>query len=262
MNKLLAGLAVAAVSFFSSALAEEPAIGPGRAESLDRLEGDYLYKVTTLRAAPGKLAELIDWYAAMKASGYYLAAGERTPILMRHSQGDQWDLLVITPMEGWYSYYMPRRGELRNEAEKKFRGLPGADDGLVAYAEDLFAWGPEFADLTREIEGKQLFHIEMFAALAGKRGELYRQRRMENEYLASTGQAANMIFSVEAGGDVDVFTIGAHENLATFAAPAPASDEEKEAAAKAAGFKDRADISFLLRRLINSHHDTLATSVE
>lgn len=262
MNKLLAGLAFVANLLFPPAFAEEPAINPGHALSLDRLEGDYLYKVTLLRAAPGKLAELLDWYAAMAASGYYTAASERAPIVMRHSQGDQWDLLVIAPMEGWYSYYAARRGELRNKAEKKYRDLLAADDNLVAYAEDLFAWGPDIADLTREIDGKRLFHIEMFAALAGKNGELYRQRQMENEYLSATGQTANMIFSVEAGGDVDIFTIGAHEDLATFAAAAPASDEEKEAAAKAAGFKDRADISFLLRRLINSHHDTLATSVE
>lgn len=262
MIRLLAGLALAALSLSTSALAEEPEGAPGYAQSLDRLEGDYLYKVTMLRAAPGRFADLIDWYGAMKTSGYYAAASERAPILMRHSQGDQWDLLVITPMEGWYSYYATRRGELRDAAEQKHRDLLGAEDGLVAYAEDLFAWGPDIADLAREIEGKRLFHIEMFAALAGKRGELYRQREMENEYLSATGQTANMIFSVEAGGDVDVFTIGAHEDLATFAAPAPASDDEKEAAAKAAGFKDRADISFLLRRLINSHHDTLATSVE
>jgi hypothetical protein len=262
MNKLLVGLAVAAVSLFAAGLAEEPKIDADYAQSLDRLEGDYLYKVTLLRAAPGKLPELLDWYAAMKVSGYYKAAGEREPILMRHSQGDQWDLLVLAPMEGWFSYYAPRRGELRDQAEKKFRELLNRDGDLVAYAEDLFAWGPNIADLTREIDGKRLFHIEMFAALAGKRGELYRQRRMENEYLSATGQTPNMIFSVEAGGDVDVFTIGAHENLATFAAPAPVNDEEKELAAKAAGFKDRADISFLLRRLINSHHDTLATSVE
>jgi len=106
------------------------------------------------------------------------------------------------------------------------------------------------------------FHIEMFEAAPGKAGELLRQRRMENAYLVATGQPPNMIFRRAAGSDVDVFTIGFHESLESFAAPAPASDEEKEAAARAAGFESRADISFYLRSLISRHHDTLAVKVD
>lgn len=102
----------------------------------------------------------------------------------------------------------------------------------------------------------------MFAAASGKEGELLEQRRMENAYLAATGQRENMIFRRAAGSDVDVFTIGFHPSLEAFTAPAPANAEEKEAASKAAGFKDRADISFYLRSLISGHHDTLATKVD
>ena len=71
-----------------------------------------------------------------------------------------------------------------------------------------------------------------------------------------------MIFRRAAGSNVDVFTIGFHENLAAFAADSEATAEERDAAAKDAGFKDRADISFLLRSLITGHHDTLAVKVE
>ena len=39
-------------------------------------------------------------------------------------------------------------------------------------------------------------------------------------------------------------------------------ETEEEAAAIAAGFKERADISFYLRSLISGHHDTLAVKVE
>ena len=90
---------------------------------------------------------------------------------------------------------------------------------------------------------------------------------MENKYLAATGQTTNMIFRRSAGSDVDVFTIGFHKSFEAFAAPARVnnevvSDEDKEAAAKAAGFKDRSDISFYLRSLLSGHHDTLAVKVE
>ena len=102
----------------------------------------------------------------------------------------------------------------------------------------------------------------MFNAVPGKAGELLEQRRMENVYLNATGQQTNMIFRRAAGSDVDVFTIGFHKNLEAFAAPSDVSDEDKETAAKAAGFKGRSDLSFYLRRLISGHHDTLAVRAD
>jgi hypothetical protein len=84
---------------------------------------------------------------------------------------------------------------------------------------------------------------------------------MENTYLVSTGQTPNMIFHRAAGSDVDVFTIGFHTDLQTFAAPADVTIEQKELAAKAAGFRGLSDISFYLRSLISGHHDTLAVKV-
>ncbi len=59
-----------------------------------------------------------------------------------------------------------------------------------------------------------------------------------------------------------LWAIGLHEDMQAFAAPGRVSDRDKEAAAMAAGFEDRADISFYLRSLISSHHDTLAVGAE
>lgn len=106
------------------------------------------------------------------------------------------------------------------------------------------------------------YHVEMFEAAPGKANELLKQRRMENTYLAATGQTPNMVFRRAAGSDVDVFTIGFHRSLEAFAAPADVTVEEKELAAKAAGFEGLADISFYLRSLISGHHDTLAIKVD
>ena len=129
---------------------------------------------------------------------------------------------------------------------------------FVAFEEDVFARGPAWEIVRDAHADSGLYHIEMFAALPGKADALMEQRRMENNYLAATGQTTNLIFRRAAGSDIDVFTIGFHESLETFAAPAPATDAEKEVAARAAGFKDRADLSFYLRSLISGHHDTLA----
>lgn len=204
------------------------------------LEGDYLYKVTTVRAATGSLSDLLDWLATRR--------GE-VPYIMRHSQGDQWDLMIVTPLETWAAYAT----RIRPVA------LP---ERYIAFEEDHFAWGPRRAALSEAYDNNAFFHIEMFNAAPGKAAALLEQRRMENAYLEATGQTPNMIFRRAAGSDVDVFTIGFHEDMQAFAAPGRVSDRDKETAAKAAGFKDRADISFYLRSLISSHHDTLAVKVE
>lgn len=224
-------------------------------------EGDHLYRVTTLRAAPGQFQQLLNWHERLAASGYYEAAGLDAPILMRHSQGDQWDLMTIMAMGDWQAFHSEPMREKRTEAALRHERLLAERSALLAFEEDVFAFGPPADVIAEEYAASGLFHIEMFAALPGKADELLDQRRMENDYLAATGQVTNLIFRRAAGSDVDVFTIGFHRSLESFASPAPASDAEKETAARAAGFKDRADLSFYLRSLLAEHHDTLAVAV-
>jgi hypothetical protein len=232
---------------------------PGRAQ---QLEGEYLYQVTTLRADAGRLSELLDWLAEMKKSTYYKDSGDFPPFVMRHSQGDQWDLMIVSPMANWTKFHSQQATNRRSKAQAKHAEEIAAGGKLVAFSEDHFAYGPPVSEFKSAYAQSDFFHIEMFTAEPGKASELLKQRLMENAYLAATGQSPNMIFHRAAGSDVDVFTIGFYESLEAFAAPAPASDEEKEVAAKAAGFANRADLSFYLRSLINGHHDTLAVKVE
>jgi len=225
------------------------------------LEGDYLYKFTTLRADTGAFEDVLDWISDIKASDYFEKSGVHPPFVMRHSQGDQWDLMMVLPMESWEAYYAVNISKKRKGAETNF--VKDFKDGFakIAFEEDHFAYGPDLESFTTAYNDNNLYHIEMFHAAAGKAEALYKQRQMENEYLSSTGQVANMIFRRAGGSDVDVFTIGFHNDFKSFAADAPATPEEKEQAAKDAGFKDRADLSFFLRSLLNSHHDTFATKV-
>ena len=230
--------------------------------AIAELEGDYLYKVTTIRAATGSLANLLDWERRLKASGYYEDAGQERPLIMRHSQGDQWDLLVIVPMNTWTDYHSRKATEKRSAASAEQAELIAPGQRFVAFYEDVFAYGPTWSTLEAAYAANDFYHIEMFKAAPGKAIELLEQRRMENAYLAATAQTPNMIFRRAAGSDVDVFTIGFHQSFEAFAAPADVTDEEKERAAKDAGFKGLADISFYLRSLISGHHDTLAVTVD
>lgn len=226
------------------------------------LEGNYLYKVSAVRAAPGSMSDLLDWIAALKASDYFEDAGEEPPFVMRHSQGDQWDLLIISPMGNWPDYFSDDSISNRAAASAKYAKLLASGDTLLAFDEDHFAYGPSLVAFSVAYGDNDFYHIEMFEAAPGKSDELFEQRRMENNYLSATGQTANMIFSRAAGSDVDVFTIGFHKSFEAFAAPGNVSDADKEAAAIAAGFKGRSDISFYLRSLISGHHDTLAVKVD
>ena len=51
-----------------------------------------LYHAHFVKAALGKLPDLIAAYASAP-----VPAGEQKPIILRHREGDDWDLLVLTP---------------------------------------------------------------------------------------------------------------------------------------------------------------------
>ena len=67
-------------------------------------EQTYLYKTTFVRAAPGKLLELIDLYK--KQMPAYDAAGDERPFWWRHTQGDQWDLMLLFPMKSYEEFFI------------------------------------------------------------------------------------------------------------------------------------------------------------
>ncbi len=227
----------------------------GPTDSPAQAPGPYpeLYQVTLLRAAPGKLSDLIDFLVQQKKDGYYAALGERPPMIMRHSQGDQWDLFLLQPIGSYRAYF---------SGEKDHRAYRTTINGLSVFREELFAFGPPAAEAEALYAENAFFHIEMFAALAGQHDALLGERVMENHYLIATGRNPNLIFTGDVGSDFDSFTIGFYPSLKEFAAPAPVSDEEANQAAIAAGFEGRSSIGFYLREFLSYHHDTLATKVE
>ena len=223
-------------------------------------EGSYLYRVTTVRAAPGKLDELIELLKSSEASRVYETDG--FPFILRHTQGDHWDLMLIHPMGSFAKYYSPEANTKRHRLHKLAVNLQDQLDQLIAFNEDTFAIGANHDVLQVAFADHDFYHVEMFHALPGKHAELFEQRRMENAYLKATGQTDNFIFEGIGGSDVDVFTIGFYPNMVAFAQSAPTSEEQAEVEAKKAGFEARAAIGTYLRSLIHRHYDTLAVAVD
>jgi hypothetical protein len=216
----------------------------------------YLYKAKLVQAAPGKLLEVIELYKSSLTESKN--AGDEQPLMMRHSQGDHWDLLILIPMKSYDDYYSPERVSKRKILQASHDKL----DALIAWQEDVFVYGPSLAELQKAFASSAFFHVEMFDALAGKQSELFKEREMENAYLKALKRPENLIFVRDQGAAWDLFTIGAYRDLKHFAESAGIPEPDQEAAAKAAGFEAANRIGPYLRTLISSHHDTLAVSVK
>jgi hypothetical protein len=218
-----------------------------------------LYRTTLIQAAPGKLLELIDLLKQRLAAEQ--GAGEPETHWMRHSQGDQWDLLLLTPTGEYADYFATARIAKREKAYRE----AGVDllriRNAVAWQEDVFVWGPPAVDVARAFFTGGFFHVEMFIALPGKHNELVRQRSMENAHLATLGRPTNFIFTRDLGAAWDSFTIGVYRDLKHYAESADIPPEKQEEAARAAGFASASAIGPYLRTLIRSHHDTLCVAI-
>ena len=206
----------------------------------------YLYKITLLRAAPGHLLDVIDAYRARIP--VYDAAGNPRPMMVRHSQGDHWDLMVIEPVESLQSAMTPY--QFAEELQR-----------IVAWKEETFFSGVALEEFRPQFDAANYFHVEMFIALPGKGEELYRERVMENEYLRRIGRPQNLIFAKLLGGSWDSFTLGFYRDIKHYAESADTPAELRQEAAVAAGFEGADKIGTYLRELIARHNDTLAGKV-
>ncbi|MCX6561605.1 MAG: hypothetical protein NTZ26_13955 [Candidatus Aminicenantes bacterium] len=217
----------------------------------------YLYKTTFLRAAPGKLLDLI---ALLKGRMAVLdAAGDERPLWWRHTQGDQWDLMLLLPMGSYAEYYAPARVARRAEAADGFQEKL---DACVSWKEDLFVKGPGLDAVKKAFAGGAYYHIEIMAALPGKQAELYKERRGESDYQAATGRPALMIFVRDQGAGWDIYTLGCYRDLAHWAESPKLLKEERDTAARKAGFNSADAIGPYMRTLIDMHRDTMGVAIK
>ena len=229
--------------------------------SLTAVQADttHLYRTLLVRAGPGSLLELIDMYN--DRSSFYEASGEGPPFIMRHSQGDHWDLLLIFPIGGFEEYYGPESTARRAEAaaqsgmsEAEFQHELGKH---IAWREELYVLGPSWDLVNAKLNSGAYYHVEMFVAFPGKRDELFRQREMENEYLAYIDRPENLIFTRAGGAAWDSYTLGVYRDLKHYAESGDIPEELQQEAALAAGFEGADRIGTYMRTLIQRHNDTL-----
>ena len=188
--------------------------------------------MTLLRAAPGKQQELLEEIESTIA-GIVKARPDRRPLILRHAQGDHWDVMFLAPI-GTYVEHFERRSAVNSAASPE----------LVAWQEDEFVRGPDLSALPGFFDAR-VYHVEMFNALADKREELVRERIMENAFVTALGRPLNAIFVRELGASWDVFTIGAYRNWRHYAERDDTDPQKALAAARAAGFESDAAVATL-----------------
>jgi len=227
-------------------------------------EPSYLYKTTFVRAAPGKLLELIDLYKNRMAS--YQAMGDEPPFWWRHTQGDQWDLMLLFPMGSYGEYYsadrIARRKKAAEASPSSTAEFARKLNACSAWKEDVFVWGPSLETVKKAFTGTAYYHIEICVALPGKQAELYKEREMENAYSVATGRPATMIFVRDQGAAWDLYTLGCYRDLKHWATSAEMTKDERDQAAQRAGFKNSDEIGPYLRTLIDMHRDTMGVAIK
>ena len=223
----------------------------------------YLYRALLIQAAPGSLLDVIEMYRDRVP--VYEASGDGVPFMLRHSQGDHWDLMLIFPLGSLTEFYSVQSVTRREQAaadagvtEAEFQHALGKH---ILWREEVLAKGPPLEKLNAAMNSGSFYHVEMFVALAGKRGALFHEREMENQYLALLDRPQNILFTRAGGAAWDSFTIGVYQDLKHFAASGDRPPEKQQAAALAAGFEGSDRIGTYLRTLILRHNDTLAGAV-
>jgi hypothetical protein len=213
-----------------------------------------LYRFVLVQAAPGRLLELVDLYKSRLP--VIAAGGDEPPYIVRHSQGDRWDLAIIYPSGSFTSYYSADRVRQRNAAAEK-SGVSNAEFArkfydLVAWHEDVYVEGPALAVFRDYVKDLGLVHFEMFQALAGKRDALIEERRMETAFNVARSRPGALIFTHEQGAAWDVITLDGYRNWRHYAESDTIAPEVSDAAANGP----------YMRSLISLHHDTIGTPVK
>lgn len=227
--------------------------------TLPLLAQEQLYKVTLLRANPGDLLELIE--VLKEDISEYESLGIDKPYLLRHSQGDHWDLMLIYPIDNLSAYFSQEQMMQRTASESIEKSYGSDYFDLVSFQEEAIVEGPDKEQFVEWFEEYGYFHIEIFTALAGKQSELLEQREMENVFYSHINHKGNFIFTRVFGPSWDIMTIGAYYNIQDFAGDGSTTFEEEDEAAKKAGFEGVNFIGSYLRSLLLHHHDTLANKV-
>ena len=217
----------------TTSFAQQPAQPPAPAFEL--------YHIHISKAAPGKLPQLIEAYKSAPAP----AADEPqvTPIILRHRDGDEWDLVTITPLgkQVTLSATAPPQATL-----DYYQRLAPLSD----WHNDTFVLGPSWAVVQKALvvaKGEPVYVVTDYRALPGHRPQL----RAVLDRNAQDTPGRNVLFAHVEGAAWNFLDITRYDSWADVGAPPPQPP---------AGTQPQ-DQGLAMREHAAVHHDTIATYV-
>jgi hypothetical protein len=206
--------------------------------------GQELYHVHFVKAAPGKLAELIDAYVAAPLE----PPTAQPPVILRHVEGDDWQLLVIAPLGTEETLQVAAPSAAMQEFLTRTRPLR-------AQHTDTFAIGPAWADARKALLGDDaaqgaaaaVYVVTVVRALPGHRDQL--EGVLRKEVTAAPG--STLVLQHLEGASWEFVTISRYASWTAFG----------DSLQKERGQAVMSPISAGLGDHMAEHHDTLAERV-
>ena len=201
-----------------------------------------LYHIHFSKAAPGKLTQLIDAY--QKGPAPEANEPQVTPIIMRHREGGEWDLITITPL----GKQVTLTASAPSQAVQDFNTRVGP---LSDWHGDTFVTGPAWAVVQKALvpakDAKPVYVVSDYRSLAGHRAQL-RQILDRNE---QDTPGRSVLFAHVEGAPWNFLTVTSYDSWNAIDAPPP----------QPASGPARPEAGLELRDHMAVHHDTIAVYI-
>ena len=217
-------------------VAQQPAQPQQQAQGLE------LYHIHVSKAAPGKLTQLVDAY--QNAPAPEASQPQVTPIILRHREGGDWDLITITPLGKQITLTASAPPQA---VQDYFTRLGPLSDWHV----DTFVVGPSWAVLQKALvpakDTQPVYVVSDYRSIAGHRSQL-RQILDRN---AQDAPGRSVLFAHVEGAPWNFLSVTSYESWNAIGAPPrqPASGTPRQKP------------GLELREHMAVHHDTIAVYV-
>lgn len=195
---------------------------------------EELYHAHFVKAALGKLNDLIAVYGAAP-----VAPGTPKPIILRHREGDDWDLLVLAPF-GKAETTVTAAVSADNLAQfKKYRAVSERHT-------DSFVAGPKWSDASKVFAAAGgVYVVGLYRAANGHRDQLEESLKKLG---AADGPGRSILLRHVEGGPFDFMQVSRYDSW---------NDIDAVASAQPTPMAQALD----LRQHMAEHHDTICVKV-
>ena len=217
-------------------VAQQPAQPQQQAPALE------LYHIHMSKAAPGKLPQLIEAY--QNAPAPEASQPQVTPIILRHREGAEWDLITITPL----GKQVTLTASAPPQALQDYFTRLGP---LSDWHADTFVVGPSWAVVQKTLvpakDAQAVYVVSDYRSLAGHRAQL-RQILDRN---AQDTPGRSVLFAHVEGAPWNFLAVTSYDSWNAIGAPPP----------QQASGTPRPEAGLELREHMAVHHDTIAVYV-